>query len=38
MLHQLPLLLSRLDPRKAHRRTPNRFAERRRVGGIVCCA
>ena len=38
MLRQLPLLLSRLDPHKAHRRTPNRFADRRRIGGIVLVA
>jgi hypothetical protein len=30
MLHQLPL-----DPHKAHRWMPNRFADRRRVGGIA---
>src|SRR5262245_14883631 len=35
MLHQLTLLFGRFDPHEAHGRSPNRFADRLGVGGIV---
>jgi hypothetical protein len=38
VLHQLALLLGRLDPHKAHRRSSNRLADRLGVSGIVLVA